>query len=197
MQRFARAEAFDERATRAFAAAWPERPIVQGVLAQIPWYHHIALLEKLDDPVARRWYARQAMDHRNVGTRHPEVRPAHSGSRAGTSDRLPAAVCGGRDVRIRCGNRHSNARNAPRRRRKCDRENSGGSSAAPGRGPEPVAHGKQILVTVSRELTAEFGAGFSYPSLTRMIRFAEWMTNERILATLSQDIELLLAFGRR
>ncbi len=51
------------RYMRAFAAAWPERPIVQEALAQIPWYHHIALLEKLDDPIARRWYARQAMEH--------------------------------------------------------------------------------------------------------------------------------------
>ncbi len=32
---------------RAFAAAWPERSIVQEALAQTPWYHHIALLEKL------------------------------------------------------------------------------------------------------------------------------------------------------
>lgn len=31
--------------TRAFAAAWPERTIVQEALARIPWYHHIALLE--------------------------------------------------------------------------------------------------------------------------------------------------------
>ena len=36
-----------------------------------------------------------------------------------------------------------------------------------------AAYGKQILVTVSRELTAEFGAGFSYTALTRMARFAE------------------------
>ena len=28
---------------RAFAAAWPERAIVQEPLARIPWYHHIAL----------------------------------------------------------------------------------------------------------------------------------------------------------
>jgi len=48
---------------RAFAAAWPERAIVQGALAQIPWYHHIALLEKLDGPAERLWYARQAMEH--------------------------------------------------------------------------------------------------------------------------------------
>ena len=48
---------------RAFAAAWPERAIVQEAVEQIPWYHHIALLEKLDDPAERLWYARQAMEH--------------------------------------------------------------------------------------------------------------------------------------
>jgi len=48
---------------RAFAAAWPERVIVQEPLAQIPWYHHIALLEKLDSPAERLWYARQAVEH--------------------------------------------------------------------------------------------------------------------------------------
>src|SRR5665213_2731064 len=48
---------------RAFAAAWSQRKFVQEPLAQIPWYHHIALLEKLDDPAKRLWYARQAMKH--------------------------------------------------------------------------------------------------------------------------------------
>lgn len=48
---------------RAFAVAWPERPIVQEALAQIPWYHHIALLEKLHDAAQRLWYARQAKEH--------------------------------------------------------------------------------------------------------------------------------------
>ena len=51
-----------------------------------------------------------------------------------------------------------------------------------------AVYGKQILVTVSRELTAAFEAGFSYHALTRMVRFAEWMTDERILATLSQEL---------
>ena len=51
-----------------------------------------------------------------------------------------------------------------------------------------AAYGKQILATVSQELTAEFGAGFSYTALTRMARFAEWMTDEQILASLSQDL---------
>lgn len=51
-----------------------------------------------------------------------------------------------------------------------------------------AAYGKQILATVSQELTTEFGAGFNYTSLTRMARFAEWMTDEQILATLSQTL---------
>ena len=48
--------------------------------------------------------------------------------------------------------------------------------------------GKRILVTLSRELTAEFGAGFSYTALTRMARFAEWITDDKIVATLSQEL---------
>lgn len=51
-----------------------------------------------------------------------------------------------------------------------------------------AAYGKQILATVSQGLTTEFGAGFNYTALTRMARFAEWMTDERILATLSQTL---------
>lgn len=45
---------------RAFAAAWPQKEIVQEPLAQIPWYHHIALLEKCRFREERLWYARQS-----------------------------------------------------------------------------------------------------------------------------------------
>ena len=45
---------------RAFAAAWPDRQIVQEPLARIPWFHHIALLEKLQTAEDRLWYARQS-----------------------------------------------------------------------------------------------------------------------------------------
>ncbi len=48
---------------RAFAAAWPNEAIVQETLAQIPWYHHIALIEKLNNAAERLWYARQAREH--------------------------------------------------------------------------------------------------------------------------------------
>jgi predicted nuclease of restriction endonuclease-like (RecB) superfamily len=46
---------------RAFAAAWPDKAIVQEPLAQIPWYHHIGLLDKLKSPAERLWYANQVI----------------------------------------------------------------------------------------------------------------------------------------
>jgi len=46
---------------RAFAAAWPEREIVQRVVAQLPWRQNIALLERLDDEKTRLWYAEQTL----------------------------------------------------------------------------------------------------------------------------------------
>jgi predicted nuclease of restriction endonuclease-like (RecB) superfamily len=46
---------------RAFAAAWADRRFVQEALAQIPWYHHIALLEKCRTFDERLWYARQSL----------------------------------------------------------------------------------------------------------------------------------------
>lgn len=35
---------------------------MQEPLARIPWYHHIALLEKLSDPAERLWYVRQVVE---------------------------------------------------------------------------------------------------------------------------------------
>jgi hypothetical protein len=49
-------------------------------------------------------------------------------------------------------------------------------------------YGKQILATVSRELTAEYGRGFSYTEITRMIRFPQLFPDERIVVTLSQQL---------
>jgi predicted nuclease of restriction endonuclease-like (RecB) superfamily len=47
---------------RAFATVWPDRAIVQEALAQITWYHNIALLEKLDNPQTRLWYAKKVRE---------------------------------------------------------------------------------------------------------------------------------------
>ena len=54
---------------RAFAEAWPDNEFVQAVLAQLPWYHQLALLDKLRTAEERRWYAAKAIEHnwsRNV-----------------------------------------------------------------------------------------------------------------------------------
>ncbi|TEA77521.1 PDDEXK nuclease domain-containing protein [Allopusillimonas ginsengisoli] len=54
---------------RAFAETWPDESFVQEVLAQLPWYHHLALLDKLPDPETRKWYVAKAIQHnwsRNV-----------------------------------------------------------------------------------------------------------------------------------
>lgn len=54
---------------RAFAEAWPDVEFVQAVLAQLPWYHQLALLDKLTDGKTREWYATKAIQHnwsRNV-----------------------------------------------------------------------------------------------------------------------------------
>ena len=48
---------------RAFAQAWPDEAIVQEVLAQLPWYHQLALLDKLRTRVEREWYAGRAIEH--------------------------------------------------------------------------------------------------------------------------------------
>ena len=54
---------------RRFAEVWPERRIVQEALAQITWYHNLALLEKCREPSIRLWYAKKTVENgwsRNV-----------------------------------------------------------------------------------------------------------------------------------
>lgn len=48
---------------RAFAEAYPDLAIVQRGVAQLPWRHNIALLEKLKDPTERFWYAQKAVEY--------------------------------------------------------------------------------------------------------------------------------------
>jgi predicted nuclease of restriction endonuclease-like (RecB) superfamily len=62
---------------RAFAAAWPDPTFVQRAIAQLPWRHHVALLEKLDSPELRSWYAAAAVERgwsRDVLALHIESR---------------------------------------------------------------------------------------------------------------------------
>ena len=54
---------------RAFAEAYPDKEFVQQVAAQIPWFHHCVLLDKVKDTAERIWYIQQTIEHgwsRNV-----------------------------------------------------------------------------------------------------------------------------------
>jgi predicted nuclease of restriction endonuclease-like (RecB) superfamily len=53
---------------------------------------------------------------------------------------------------------------------------------------ERAEYGKEILQTLSEELTAEYGNGFTRSSLSRMMAFAEVFPDERIVAALSQQL---------
>lgn len=49
-------------------------------------------------------------------------------------------------------------------------------------------YGQQILASLSQQLEEEFGKGFSYSGLTRMVRFAELFPDERIVVSLVQAL---------
>jgi predicted nuclease of restriction endonuclease-like (RecB) superfamily len=48
---------------RAFAAAWPDSEVVQRTVAQLTWGQNLTLLEKLDQPEDRLWYATRTLEH--------------------------------------------------------------------------------------------------------------------------------------
>jgi predicted nuclease of restriction endonuclease-like (RecB) superfamily len=82
---------------RAFAQAWPDPDFVQGVLAQLPWYHQLTLLDKLRTAEERRWYAAKAIEHnwsRSVLVMQIETRLLERSGQAITNfaDRLPAPL---------------------------------------------------------------------------------------------------------
>jgi len=53
---------------------------------------------------------------------------------------------------------------------------------------ERADYGKEILATLSQELTRDYGRGFSYSSLTRMVAFSQAFPDGQIVATLSQQL---------
>jgi len=67
---------------RAFAEAWPDADFVQASLAQLPWYHQLALLDKLQTDDDRRWYAAKAIE--NNWSRNVLVVQIETGLRART-----------------------------------------------------------------------------------------------------------------
>lgn len=50
------------------------------------------------------------------------------------------------------------------------------------------AYKKEILATVSQELTAEFGGGFGYAAVSRAVPSAQIFTDPAIVSTLSAQL---------
>ena len=48
---------------RVFAREWPDDPIGQQLVDQLPWGHNIVLVTKLRDRETREWYARATIEH--------------------------------------------------------------------------------------------------------------------------------------
>ena len=55
-------------------------------------------------------------------------------------------------------------------------------------GEKRAAYGRQILVTVSQELVAEYGMGYSAPALRRMVQFVDKFPDSQICVTLSRKL---------
>lgn len=53
---------------------------------------------------------------------------------------------------------------------------------------ERASYGREIVSTVSRELTALYGRGFSRPNLHRMVQFAAEVPDQQIVSTLSAQL---------
>ncbi len=51
------------KSMRAVAVVWTEQPMVQQLVAQIPWFPNCVILDKLKDPNERLWYARATVEH--------------------------------------------------------------------------------------------------------------------------------------
>ena len=51
-----------------------------------------------------------------------------------------------------------------------------------------AGYGEEIVATLSRQLEAEYGRGFSRSSLSRMVKLAEYFPDERIVASLMQQL---------
>lgn len=75
---------------RAFSGLWTRKEIVQAPLAQLPWYHHIALMERLKSRGDRILYAALAVENgwsRNVMIHQIDQRVADQHGKAVTNFR--------------------------------------------------------------------------------------------------------------
>lgn len=80
---------------RKFAEVYPNPEIVQALLAQLPWWHNMLLLEKLKDPAIREWYDQEIIKNGWSGRALEEAIRSNLYERKGKAitnfqERLPA-----------------------------------------------------------------------------------------------------------
>ena len=51
------------RYMRVFAEAWPDEAIREQVARELPWWHNVILLKRLQEPQLREWYGRKALQY--------------------------------------------------------------------------------------------------------------------------------------
>lgn len=62
---------------RKFAAAWPDKAILQQLAVKLPWFHICTVMDKIKSPEQRIWYMEKTIEHgwsRNVLLHHIEAR---------------------------------------------------------------------------------------------------------------------------
>jgi predicted nuclease of restriction endonuclease-like (RecB) superfamily len=111
------------RYMRDFARAWPDESIWQQPVAKLPWGHICRLLDKLDDPAARLWYAqstveygwsRKVLEHHIATGRYEREGKALTNFSSTLTRQVPPAVCRP-DQLLRERHRRPVAPRAPRR----------------------------------------------------------------------------------
>jgi hypothetical protein len=75
---------------RAFAEAWPEEPIVQLLVAQIPWGHCVRLLDYVKTSAEREWYVRKTIERGCIGPSDQRVSRRPVGAGVPGAGRLPS-----------------------------------------------------------------------------------------------------------
>lgn len=73
---------------RAFAEAWPDEDFVQQAAARLPWFHNVAIIERVKDPEVRRFYLEGCIAHgwsRNLLTVQIDTRLHERQGRAATN----------------------------------------------------------------------------------------------------------------
>lgn len=62
---------------------------------------------------------------------------------------------------------------------------------------ERAEYGKEIVVSLARQLEADYGRGFSEKSLRHMLRFAEAFPDKRIVSALMRQLRGVMVTPRR